>query len=152
MKIKILLIFAFVGFLSISNYAQNDWKLDYDNAIELAKTEKKPVLILFTGSDWCPPCKKLHSAIFHSKEFEEWAKDNLIMVLADFPRMSKNQLPKEQRIKNENLAKKYKIRGLPTVLLLSNYGKILDRKTGYRGETPKEYINNIIQKTKNSIH
>ncbi len=152
MKTKILIAFLFIAFFSINNYAQNDWKYDYDKALELAQSEKKPVLILFTGSDWCPPCKRLHAAIFHSEEFEKWAKNNLIMVLADFPRMQKNQLSKEQSKKNENLAKKFNIRGLPTVILLNNYGKILYRTSGYRGESPKEYINNIIEKTKNSIH
>ncbi|HEB62690.1 MAG TPA: thioredoxin family protein [Bacteroidetes bacterium] len=151
MKIKILLAFTFVVLFSINNYAQNNWKLDYDEALELAKIEKKPVLILFTGSDWCPPCKRLHSAIFHSAEFENWAKDHLILVLADFPRRRENQLPKEQKIKNNNLAKKFGLRGFPTVFLVNNYGKILDKKVGYGGESPKEYIQNIIQKT-NSIH
>ncbi len=151
MKIRILLAFTFLVLFSVNNYAQNDWKLDYDQALELAKAEKKPVLILFTGSDWCPPCKMLHSAIFHSKEFEEWAKDHLVMVLADFPKRRKNQLPLEQRIKNKNLADKFGLEGFPTVFILDYNGNILDKKVGYRGESPKEYIQNIIQKTKN-IH
>ena len=105
-------------------------------------------MILFTGSDWCPPCKRLHAAIFHSEEFEKWAKKNLVMVLADFPRRRQNQLPQEQKIKNNELATKFGIRGFPTVLILDTEGKVLDKKVGYRGESPKEYIQNIIEKTK----
>ncbi len=151
MKIRILIAFTFVVLFSFNNYAQNDWKLDYNQALELAKSEKKPILVLFTGSDWCPPCMLLHKYIFHTDEFEKWSKDHLIMVLADFPRLRKNQIPEEQAKKNEKLAKKFKVKVLPTVFLLNNYGKVLDKKVGYNGETPKEYIQNIIQKT-NSIH
>lgn len=149
MKMKFILSILFVLSFTVMNFAQNDWKLDYDEALATAKTEKKPVLILFTGSDWCPPCKRLHSAIFHNKQFEDWAKDNLIMVLADFPRRKENQLPVEQKVKNNNLAKKFGIRGFPTVLILNTYGKVLDKKVGYGGESPKEYIQNIVSKTKN---
>ena len=39
--------------------AEIKWQNDMTQAAELAKKEKKPILILFTGSDWCPPCMKM---------------------------------------------------------------------------------------------
>ena len=42
--------------------AEIKWQNDMTQAAELAKKEKKPILILFTGSDWCPPCMKMAPA------------------------------------------------------------------------------------------
>ncbi len=67
MKIKNLLFIAVILFFANSVLGQNNWNTDYENTLTKAKIEKKGVLLLFTGSDWCPPCKKLHSAIFESK-------------------------------------------------------------------------------------
>ena len=128
--------------------AQNNWNVDYNKAMAKAKVEKKPVLVLFTGSDWCPPCHILESRIFESKKFEDYAKDNLILVMADFPKRKQNQLSIEQQQKNNKLAVKFGIRGFPTVLLLDTNGKVLDKKVGFGGETPEQYIQNIKNKTK----
>jgi len=147
MKSKLFII-ALLVFSASFAVAQNDWKLDFDKALAQAKKEHKPVLVLFTGSDWCPPCHILESRIFESKEFEDYAKKHLILVMADFPRRAKNRLPVEQQQKNNQLAMKYGIRGFPTVLLFSPDGKELDRKVGFGGGTPAQYIQNIKEKTK----
>ena len=39
--------------------AEIKWQNDMTAASEAAKKEKKPVIMLFTGSDWCPPCMKM---------------------------------------------------------------------------------------------
>src|SRR5689334_23913829 len=41
--------------------AELNWLTDFNAAKERARTEKKLVLINFTGSDWCPPCMRLRS-------------------------------------------------------------------------------------------
>lgn len=35
------------------------WHTDLNKAIELSKKENKPLMLFFTGSDWCGWCKKL---------------------------------------------------------------------------------------------
>src|SRR6266581_5754679 len=65
--------------------AEGEWLIDLAKAQAQAKTEKKMVFMDFTGSDWCPPCKALHKNVLTSKEFEAFAKDNLVLVLVDFP-------------------------------------------------------------------
>ena len=45
-----------------------------------AKKESKLVLLNFTGSDWCPACKKLDAEVFSKKEFSDYAKKNLVLV------------------------------------------------------------------------
>src|SRR5579863_420120 len=114
------------------------WMTDVPKAIEKAKAEKKLVMLDFTGSDWCPPCKALHKNVLTSSEFEAYAAKNLILVEVDFPR----QKPQADDLKKANkaLAAKYKIEGYPTVILLTAEGKELNKSVGYGGAKPDEFI------------
>jgi len=152
MKIKFILFISFLIFSSNIVFGQANWTTDYESSLAKAKLEKKPVLLLFTGSDWCPPCQRLHKAIFDSKEFEEFSKDNLVLIKADFPKRRYNQISKEQKAHNNALAQKYGIRGFPTTLILDTNGKVLDKKVGYRGVSPEQYIGDIKKIAKTKLH
>jgi thioredoxin-related protein len=124
-------------------FASEGWMTDFDKAKELAKENKHHILVDFSGSDWCGWCVKLDKEVFSKDEFKAYAKDNLVLVLADFPRDKSNQ--SEALIKQNNeLAKKYGVRGFPTVFLLSPEGKIV-AKTGYRDGGPDAYVKHIKQ-------
>ncbi len=114
------------------------WMTDVPKAIEKAKTENKLVLLDFTGSDWCPPCKALHKNVLTSSEFESYAAKNLILVEVDFPRQKEQT--DDLKKANKALAKKYKIEGYPTVILLTAEGKELSKDVGYGGAKPGEFI------------
>jgi protein disulfide-isomerase len=114
------------------------WLTDVPKAIEKAKAEKKLVLLDFTGSDWCPPCKALHKNVLTSSEFESYASTNLVLVEVDFPRQKEQT--EDLKTANKALAKKYKIEGYPTVILLSAEGKELSKAVGYGGAKPDEFI------------
>src|SRR5688572_21634910 len=119
-----------LGFAAAQGFAgEGDWLTDLAKAQEKAKAEKKMVLVDFTGSDWCPPCKALHKNVLTSEEFKNFAKDNLVLVEIDFPR-NKPQTP-EQKSSNKELAKKYKVEGYPTVIVFDSAGKQLSKKVGY---------------------
>jgi thiol-disulfide isomerase/thioredoxin len=62
------------------------WHSDYAAALAQAGREKKLVLLNFTGSDWCPPCKRLEADVFSRPEFRAYAAKNLVFVKIDFPR------------------------------------------------------------------
>ena len=121
--------------------ADDNWLTDLSKAQAKAKDEKKMVLVDFNGSDWCPPCKALRKDVLNSPEFVEYAKKNLVLVDVDFPRQK--QISADQKAANEKLAKKYKVDGFPTIILLSSDGKQLEKKVGYGGETTKEFIAGI---------
>jgi len=123
-----------------SSNVDHGWLTNYEDALQLAKKEKKGVLLLFTGSDWCPPCKRLHHDVFDSEGFKEFAKKNLILVELDFPRKRENKLPAEQQNYNRALSRKFKVRGFPTVVILDADGKELGRWVGYR---PTELENTL---------
>ena len=115
-----------------------EWLTDVPKAMAKAKAEKKRVLLDFTGSDWCPPCKALHATVYTSKEFADYADKNLVLVEIDFPRTK--QLPEALKKANDALAKKYAIKGYPTTIVLDADGKELVNIVGYSRETPSEFI------------
>ena len=67
------------------NCSAAEWLTDLPKALDKAKAENKMVLMDFTGSDWCPPCKALHKTVLTSPEFEAYAQTNLVLVEVDFP-------------------------------------------------------------------
>ena len=110
------------------------WNNNYKIAFEAAKKEHKLVLLNFSGSDWCGPCIKLKKDVFESPEFTAFSEANLILLRADFPRLKKNQLPKDQQDKNDALAEKYNPNGeFPLTVLLNQDGKVLREWKGYQG-------------------
>lgn len=111
---------------------------DYDAALKQAAKENKPVLLDFTGSDWCPPCKMMAKEVFSSDEFATFAEKNLIVVKLDFaPTGAKPGKFQEQ---HNALAEQYKIEGFPTFVLLDPKGKQLASVVGYQPGGPKAFI------------
>lgn len=125
-----------------------NWHTNYDKAVALAKEENKQVLVLFTGSDWCPPCRSLKANVFDHEDFKAWANENVILVFLDFPRSI--ELPESLVAQNRQLAQKYEIRGYPTVILLNADGVELSREVGFGGGTPTEWITNLTEKAASS--
>lgn len=127
--------------LHLSLSAAGDaWMTDFEAAQSKAAAEQKPLLLEFTGSDWCPPCMMLNKEVFSQEIFLQYAADALILVKLDFPR--KKELSAELKAQNEALATKYGIRGFPTILILSPEGKVVDT-TGYRRGGAKAYVEHL---------
>jgi thiol-disulfide isomerase/thioredoxin len=121
-----------------SAHAAPVWLTDLDAAKAQGVKENKPVLVDFTGSDWCPPCKALHKAVFESPEFAA-AASRYVLVELDFPR-TKTQTP-ELKAKNREWQQKYAVNSFPTVLLLdARSGDVFGRVGGFGGQTAKEYL------------
>jgi len=123
------------------NAAELNWLTSLPDAKAKAKTENKLVFAEFTGSDWCPPCKKLHSEVLTSEAFAKYASDKFVLVELDFPR--RKEQSEELKSANKALAKEFEIRGYPTVVVLDADGKELHRKVGYGGQSADDYIANL---------
>ena len=119
-------------------FAADGWQTDYKAALELAAKTNKPVLLDFTGSDWCGWCIKLNKETFSQPEFTKFADKNLILVELDFPN-SKPQ-PADVKKQNAELQKKYAVDGFPTLVLLDSKGKEITRNVGYLAGGPKAFI------------
>ncbi|RSK43991.1 thioredoxin family protein [Hymenobacter rigui] len=123
------------------------WNTTLDAALQQAKATGRPVLAVFSGSDWCKPCIMLKQEVFDKPEFTSYAQSKLVLARFDFPRSKKNKLPAEQTKQNEQAAAKLNKEGsFPLVVLLSPEGKVL-AKTGYRpgGATAyTTYLNTLL--------
>ena len=135
-KLTLILTVTLAAFTMFA--AEGEWLTDLTKAQEKAKAENKLVLMDFTGSDWCPPCKNLHKTVLMSEEFNKFAKDNLVLVEIDFPK-SKTQTA-ELKAANRELNKKYGIKGYPTIIVLDGSGKEVFKKVGYGGTSAKDYV------------
>ena len=114
------------------------WTDDYAAAVENAKSEKKKLLLDFTGSDWCGYCKDLEKEVFSTSKFQSWARDNVVLVRVDFPNGSQTIRVKEQ---NAALKAKYPFNGFPTIMIVDTAGNVLGRESGYTpGSGPDAYI------------
>lgn len=98
------------------------------------------VLLLFTGSDWCPYCVKLRKEVLDSETFAAYAKENLILVELDFPK--KKSLPDELKRANVDAKKTYEVRGFPSLVILAPDGNPVGRMVGFRG-TPDDFIRKV---------
>lgn len=120
-----LAAFALAGTAIVSSAFANTpegWSTDLEKAFAEAKEKDKPVLVEFTGSDWCPPCIMMRKNVFSKKEFVSKASEDFILVELDYP----NGDP-ELKKKNDPYARKYEIEGFPTVILFDSKGKEFDR-------------------------
>ena len=119
-------------------FGSEGWMTDWEAAKAKSKEEKKPILICLTGSDWCGWCIKLEKEVFSKKEFQDFAKENLILMEADYPK--KKEQPAELKKQNAALEKKYLKGGYPTVFLLDAEGEKLSDDLGEFGHDPEKWI------------
>lgn len=127
---KHLLLFAIL-FIALYLPAQEiNWLTNVEEAQAIAKAESKPILVYFTGSDWCPPCKLLKEDFFESAEFLEKAPE-VILVMIDIPRRT-DILSQEQREYNNEIVARYNPdRAFPTLVELNHKGKVLNEISAY---------------------
>ena len=112
---------------------------DFDAALKEAKAEGKKLLLDFTGSKWCPPCKMMDSLVLKTEKFAEYAKDKLKVVVADF---SYDDGPVSKKFGNRHieLAQQFKITGFPTLILIDPKSGENVRFEGLKFSTPEELI------------
>ncbi len=141
--ISLLVIMFAVSMLSAEEYTDDSglvWQTDLDDALAIAKENGKPILINFTGSDWCIWCIRLRDEVFSKDAFQEYAKENLNMVFLDFPRSKKQS--DEVKAENRRVMNLYGVQGFPTIILLDSEGKLIG-KTGYRDGGPEPYVKHL---------
>jgi thiol:disulfide interchange protein len=98
------------------------WYDSFEDGLEIAKKERKPLMVDFEA-EWCIWCKRLDETTY---------KDQQIITL------SKKFIPvKVNCDKDIDTARRYGVRGLPTIIFMNSEGEIIHQIVGYRG--PKEF-------------
>ena len=117
-----------------------------DEALKSAKENKRYVVAVFSGSDWCGWCKKLEKEILSTEEFRKGAVGTSELVYIDNPK-DKELLSEHGKANNRKLTMKYGIRGFPTVLILDGDGDKIAR-LGYSKDGPEKYLEKIAEEVK----
>ena len=99
------------GTASIQSVAEA-WETDLNKAIGLSYETKKPIMLFFTGSDWCGWCIRLQNEVFRTETFTKWANENVILVELDYPR--KKEQPQTIKDQNKQLQQMFAVQGYPT--------------------------------------
>jgi thioredoxin-related protein len=134
----------FILLISFFSTASAQWLTNFEDAKKEARQKHELILVNFSGSDWCSPCIQMKKTIFESEEFKSYADKSLVLVNADFPRLKKNKLSKEQTQLNEALADKYNPEGkFPLTLLINTDGKIIKQWDGLPNVSPSEFVQQV---------
>lgn len=110
------------------------WLTSYKDALAESKKTGKPVLADFTGKKWCGYCIKLRKEVFETADFRRWATDNVVLLELDYPRTGGGP---SQELKD--LARKYKVRGYPTIIFMNAEGARIGQ-TGYAPGGPQNWL------------
>ena len=117
------------------------WLTDYQAAVAKATKENKPLLLNFTGSDWCGWCIKLKKEVFDTKEFKEWAEKKVVLLEVDFP--SKKPLEAKTKTQNTELQTRFTVQGFPTIVFLNPTGLNKLGDFGYAEGGPKPWTEKV---------
>ncbi len=144
---KLIILFFFI--CSITGFSQErenlKWEHSYKRVLKLAKKNKKPILVYFSGSDWCAPCVKLKKDFFDSDLYTDlFNKFNLLYI--DIPQRVDIISPK-QYIHNQKVLKELNPKKVfPKILVLNKKGKIKDTKSGYSSIAEPSIYTNMLKK------
>lgn len=113
------------------------WLDDFEAAKKKAARENKDLLILFTGSDWCPGCIQMEREVFSKKEFRLEVSKKFVPVMFDFPR--RKSLPQQTKEQNEAMHAIYGQPPFPAVYLADRQGRAYT-EVGYVPGGVKTYL------------
>lgn len=117
---SLIIISVSVWSLIPSDKQSIDWQPYSDSALTIFVGKKGAVIDFY--ADWCIPCKELDALTFSAPEVIDESK-NFITLKAD---MTKSLAPEVSALRE-----KYKIVGVPTVLILNSNGEEVNRITGF---------------------
>ncbi len=122
--------------------ASLSWLINYEQAVNQSHSSGKPIVLFFTGSDWCGWCHKLEDEVLNTSEFAELAGDKFIFVKLDFPMHT--TLDSTLTAQNQALQQKFDVRSFPAIVILDD-GEQRIGLSGYRPGGGKQYAAHLFK-------
>jgi protein disulfide-isomerase len=116
------------------------WQTDWKQVKQTAARTKKPIFMLFTGSDWCKWCVKLEHEVFDDPYFINRTAGKYVFMLVDRPRRKK--LSPELEMQNAKLCDQFNIDGYPTVLIVTPNEDVIG-EVGYEKGGGKAFVQEL---------
>lgn len=139
--IVLFLLFSVNMFCFGEGGAGIKWHTNYSAAINEANVTNKPLVLFFTGSDWCTWCVRLEEEVLNTGEFAQAANDKFVFVKLDFP--MQHPLDPKTTQQNKDLQRKYGVNSYPTVIVIDSNGRRLGTPTGYQKMSGAEYAQHL---------
>lgn len=137
---------AIIFTLAGNAFAEEGWLVSFEKAKEQAAKEGKPILMEFTGSDWCPPCKALHKNVLVKDVFKKEMPKHFILLKLDNPK-DKSKQTEDEKEQYKKLSKEYKVSGVPSIFLVDVGGKPFFKKVGYSNQPADAWVKDMVAKT-----
>lgn len=138
------MVLAAVATLSCCpSWGLDGWTDKPQAAFGAARESGRPILVLFTGSDWCPHCHLLEEHVLATKAFEEWAKDRVELLVIDLPRQG---IPAAVREERSAFCKRYGVKSFPNVVLVAPDGTKIAAQPGYSRQAADAWIGSVGRK------
>lgn len=99
------------------------WITSLPEAQLAAKEEKKLILALFTGTDWCPPCQQFEAQVAHDEQFFGIFAGSFVFFKNNWLRNTPQ--PEAVQTEVDRVRRKYVIRSYPTLMVLNAEGEKL---------------------------
>ncbi len=119
-----LIPIALIACISLASAAER--AADFPAALEKAKSGGQDIAVLFHGSDWCLPGKKL-ADYWKTENFAKFAGDDLVVVDID---RKENPGPEDEALAKKNEACPVKPRSLPAIALFDREGRLVAIREG----------------------
>jgi thioredoxin-related protein len=117
---KKIILLAIIALFITPSFSQIKFEKGTLNDIfERAKSENKIVMV-DVMTDWCKWCIELDNKVYSNKEVADFANTNQVNYKID-----------AEKGEGIDFAKKYNVKGFPTVLFLKPTGEEIDRVYGY---------------------
>jgi thiol-disulfide isomerase/thioredoxin len=130
---------AFLALMLLAGAAEasDRWLRNYEEAMAAAERTGRPVLTIFTGSDWCPHCVTLEKKVLESAQFLAWAEDRVVLLMIDLPQQG---ISTEERNARSRVCIKYGVRTFPNTVIIAPDGAKIAAQAGYQGQTPEAWL------------
>jgi thioredoxin-related protein len=127
----------FLALFAIVGRGETRWLTEYSAALAAAEETGRPILTVFTGSDWCQHCLTLERKVLETETFRTWAEERVVLLLIDLPQQG---ISFDERKSRSRVCIKYGVRSFPSVVLLAPDGAAIATHSGYQGQAAETWV------------